>query len=234
MIQSVQTNHLTPKECDNRFILPTSPDIGFIYDKSFIYSALENNQNSSSLKSRLCATLNKFLHFFAPIFGMTEKRIGYTKIFVESSLKCALDQLWAQGPDQKKSFINVRVGSKSLKFTCLPGIDSKENLVKRTTVFFEEALKNNPFARTYGLTVCCFKKTRNDMLEADFRIVKGKNWGMMLYSIELSYSAGDRINVKDLHLQTRRAEIIEFINKRTNLSLTQEDLFNENHQLVLS
>ncbi len=199
-----------------------------IHTRTEIHSKDSLTNGSQIDQNPLHKALNKIFRIFAAIFGMSENRIQDTKKEIEAILKRSLDPVNYDYVlfNPSKIFINVRVGNKYLQFPFLPNSNDKESAVQKAGEFFENEMKKNPFARTYGCTTLMLKKSKvvkTDVLEASVRKFSGKNWGM-LYSSQKSYSAGDYYNPKGLHSSDEREQLVQFINKKLNLSLTRTDL----------
>lgn len=192
-------------------------------------------QPSISLVDHAWAAFSKFLLLFAPIFGMSEKRLEYTKDSVRALLNSRLDSLHCY---QGKIFINMKVGAKTLQFSyhTSGGMNAKEDVIKRALEFFENEFKDNPFAREYGFTTCCIERgyfLGADELRAHFDIIDGKTCGIF-YSIENSRGSSALFNAALLHSNDQRTQIIQHMNEKAGLALTQGDLFDNNHQLSLN
>jgi hypothetical protein len=216
------------------FIGRAPPNTG-MYRNSSISSLAPSTQTSHSFMDCFSRACNKFLRLFAPIFGMSEKRLEYTKEGVRASLNIRLRSLHSY---QGKIFVNMKVGTKFQQFSyhTSGGMNAMNDAIRKALVFFENEFKDNPFARDYGFTTCCFERgyfMGADELRAHFDFLEGKTWGIF-YSEEKSKGSYAWFNAALLGSNDRREQVIQYMNEKANLSLTQNDLFGNDHQLALT
>src|ERR1700722_1424889 len=206
-----------------------------VYRNSSISSLTPSTQTSQSFMDCLSKVCNKFLRLFVPIFGMSEKRLEYTKESVRASLNSRLHSLHSY---QGKIFINMKVGTKFQQFSyhTSGGMNAMNDAIRKALVFFENEFKDNPFTRDYGFTTCCFERgyfLGADELRAHFDILEGKTCGIF-YSEQKSKGSYALFNAALLDSNDRREQVIQHMNEKANLSLTQNDLFGNDHQLSLT